>query len=139
MINPPAVVIGDGGEAPGMAAMVAELLEANLADSPGRARVAARARGSVALEAADRGLGVTITFLGADVVVSGGALPGAPTLSGSWVDMAQVCTGERSPLRALIRRKLRVLGRRSPGVLVAASFALKVPRSAYGARSSRRS
>ncbi len=140
MSTPPAVVLDSAGEAAGMAAMVADLLQANLADSPARRRVARRARGSVVLLATDRALGVTVTFLSDAVVVAAdapGGGPGAPpALAGDWLAMAAVCAGGRAPLRALLRRELRVVPRRPLAALVAAGYVLKVPRAvARAARS----
>ena len=129
MRPPPAVVLDEAGEAAGMAAMVADLLRANLADSTTRARVAARARGSVVLLADDRDLGVTVTFGEQQVVVAAAPTAGAPVLAGAWLAMATVCAGSRSPLCALARRELRVVPRRPVRALVAAGYVLKAPRA----------
>ncbi len=130
VILPPEVAVEPGGEAAGMASMVAELLRANLADSPARSRLARRARGSATLVTDDRDLGVTVTFGPGAIVVSGTAFGTGPVLSGGWLEMAAVCTGTRSPLRALLRREIHVTVRRPVSVLVATAFAVKVPRSA---------
>lgn len=124
----PAVVLDEAGEAAGMASMVAELLRANLADSTGRRRVAARARGSVVLLADDRGLGVTVTFDHGRVLVAAAPAAGTPVLAGAWLAMATVCAGARSPLRALARREVRVVPRKPLRALLAAGYVLKAPR-----------
>ena len=77
----PTVELGRPGEAAGMAAMVAELVRANLADSPSRARVARRARGSIVLLADDRSLGVTLSFREHGVVIDASPAPGLPVLA----------------------------------------------------------
>lgn len=136
MRPPPAVLLDEAGEAAGMAAMVADLLRTNLADSVVRARVAAWARGSVVLLADDRHLGVTVTFGEPDVVVAAAPTTGAPVLAGAWLVMAAVCAGSRSPLRALLRRELRVVPRRPLRALAAVGYVLKVPRAV--ARADRR-
>ena len=123
------MVLDEAGEAAGMAAMVADLLRANLADSAARARVAARVRGSAVLLADDRGLGVTVTFGGQQVVVAAAPIAGAPVLAGAWLAMATVCAGSRSPLRALARREVRVVPHRPVQALVAVSYVLKAPRA----------
>jgi len=117
-----------------MASMVAELLRANLADSRARARMARRARGSAVLMMSDRDLGVTVTFGPGVIVVSGSAVGAVPVLSGGWLEMAAVCSGTRSPLRALLRREIRVTVRRPVSVLATIAFTLNVPRAAGRAR-----
>ncbi len=112
-----------------MATMVAELLRANLADSPGRSRFARWARGSVVLLAEDRDLGVTVTFGDGVVVVAASPVADAPVLAGAWLTMATVCAGARSPLGALVRRELHVVARRPVRALLVAGYVLKVPRS----------
>jgi hypothetical protein len=134
VIHPPEVAVEPGSEAAGMASMVAELLRANLADSPVRARVARRARGSAVLMMSDRDLGVMVTFGAGVIVVSGSAVGAVPALSGGWLEMAAVCTGTRSPLRALLRREITVTVRRPVSVLATIAFTLNVPRSVGRAR-----
>ncbi len=131
VIAAPAVVVGEEGEALGMAYMVAGLLEANMAESRQRRRVAARARGAVVLEASDRGLGVTVIFKGDQVIVEPSYTPGVQVLSGAWLDMADLCSGRLSPLSAVARRRVRIIDRGRLGLLVAAGYVLKAPRSAY--------
>ena len=129
---PPKVAVDRRGEAAGMAQMVADLVEANLADSPRRARAARNGRGEVVLLATDRHLGVTVRFTGEEVVVSGEADPAAQTrLAGSWLDMAEVCSGRRSALVAVAGRRIRILKGGRLRVLVRAAFVLKAPSSAY--------
>lgn len=130
MIPPPDVAVEAGGEASGMASMVAELLRANLADSRARARLARRARGRVVLLASDRNLGVTIAFDEEGITVTGESATPAPTLAGGWLEMAAVCAGSRSPVGALVRRELHLTVRRPVMLLATAGFVLKVPRSA---------
>ena len=129
LIPPPDVAVEPGGEAFGMAMMVAELLRANLADSRLRARLARRARGCVVLIASDRDLGVTIAFAEEGITVMGEPTDPAPTLAGGWLEMAAVCSGSRSPLRALAKREMRITARRPVRLLASAGYMLKVPRS----------
>lgn len=129
--TPPLVVAEEEGEAAGMASMVADLIEANMAESLRRARAAAGTQGSVVLCADDQALAVTVSFGRERVSVVGSSLEGAAVLAGSWTDMARVCSGRCSPARAVLRRKLRVQLRRPLRPLLVAAYVLKVPRSTY--------
>ncbi len=114
-----------------MAAMVADLIEANMAGSPRRARAVSGTQGNVVLSADDRGLSVTVSFHRERVSVVGSSLGDAPVLAGSWMDMARVCSGRCSPARLVLRRRLRVRLRRPLRPLLVAAYVLKVPRSTY--------
>lgn len=137
----PQVVLADGDDASGLACMLADLLEQNLADFPRRARVAALTRGDVVLTASDRDLSVTLHFGDGRVVVTDGAARGAPELAGPWLEMAKVCSGLRSPVSAVGARALRITPGHHPIALAGAGFALSVPPSFYedeAARAARR-
>jgi hypothetical protein len=114
-----------------MAAMVGDLIEANVSGSPTRRRVAGLELGSVVLRSSERDLAVTVSFRGREVRVTGTPEPGAPALSGAWDDMARVVSGRRSPVAALLHRELRAFPRRPLRPLLAAAYVLKVPRSVY--------
>lgn len=128
----PQVVLRDGSDASGMATMIADLLRDNLRDFPGRARVAARARGALVLTAADRGLSITIRFDHGEIEVVDGAEPAAPSMAGPWLAMSRVCSGRISPLRALVERELTLRPGRHIGVIAAGGYVLSVPASFYG-------
>lgn len=128
----PAVLLVEGDDASGLAAMIAEVLRDNLRDYRGRARVASLARGAVVLRASDRDIEVTLTFGGSTVTVADGAVADAPVLSGAWLDLAQMCAGQLSPWRALFGRRVEVAGTRRPAVIAAAGFVLSVPPGYYG-------
>lgn len=130
--TPPQVVLRDGDDASGMATLLADLLGDNLSDFPGRARVAARTRGSLVLTAADRELSITISFGHGAIEVADGAAPGAPSMTGPWLAMSRVCSGRISPLRALIDRELTVRPGRHIGIIAAGGYVLSVPASFYG-------
>lgn len=130
-LSPPVVCLAEGGEAAGLAAMVADLLEANLASSCSRARLIRCLEGIVVLHVADRDLGVSLEYESGRVTVRGIARADVPRLSGAWEAMAQVCSGRRSPLAALLRRELSIERRRHLRRLLVTAYALKVPRSAY--------
>lgn len=128
----PRVVLRDGDDASGMATMLAELLRDNLRDFPRRARVAARTRGALVLTASDRDLSITLSFGRDGIEVADGALPGAPRMAGSWLEMSRVCSGRASLLRALAGRGLTLTWGRHIWVLPAGGFVLSVPASFYG-------
>jgi len=125
------VVLRDGDDASGMAVMIAGLLEDNLRDFPGRARVAARTRGSVVLTASDRDLSITVTFGSDGVEIADGARPGVAAMSGPWLTMSRVCSGRITPWRAIRDRELALGWGRSVWALPAAGFVLSVPASFY--------
>jgi len=125
----PRVVVDD--DASGMAVMLSELLRDNLRDFPGRARVAARTRGALVLTAADRDLSITLAFGRGEIVVTDGALPGAPSMAGSWLAMSRVCSGRISPMRALVDRELTLGRGRRLWVVPAGGYVLSVPASFY--------
>ncbi|HNO46820.1 MAG TPA: hypothetical protein PKI79_15110, partial [Microthrixaceae bacterium] len=127
----PPVVLRDGDDASGMAVMIAGLLEDNLRDFPGRARVAARTRGSVVLTASDRDVSITVTFGSDGVEIADGARPGVAAMSGPWLTMSRVCSGRITPWRAIRDRELALGWGRSVWALPAAGFVLSVPASFY--------
>ncbi|HNE37397.1 MAG TPA: hypothetical protein PKZ82_12875 [Microthrixaceae bacterium] len=127
----PPVVLRDGDDASGMAVMIAGLLEDNLRDFPGRARVAARTRGSVVLTASDRDVSITVTFGSDGVEIADGARPGVAAMSGPWLTMSRVCSGRNTPWRAIRERELALGWGRSVWALPAAGFVLSVPASFY--------
>jgi hypothetical protein len=130
----PEVVLVGGDDASGMASMLADLLTDNLRDFPGRARVAARTRGSVVLSAADHELDVTLSFGGGRVEVRDGAADGVTTVSGPWLTMAKLCSGQVSPVRAVRLGELDVRRGRHLPTAAAAGYVLSVPESFYAGR-----
>jgi len=128
---PPEVVRVGRDDASGFASMIADLLEQNIEDFPLRARVAGLVRGAVVLTASDQDLSVTLRFGPGRVLVGDGAEVGAPTLAGTWLAMAQVCSGRISPLVAARARTLRITPGSNPIALAGAAFAMSVPPSTY--------
>jgi hypothetical protein len=127
---PEVVLIGED-DASGMASMLAALLADNVRDFPGRARIAARARGSVVLRTADHGLDVTVSFCGGRVEVRDGAADGVTVVAGPWLTMAQLCSGQLSPVRAVRAGDLDVQPGRGLPAAAAAGYVLSVPESFY--------
>lgn len=111
--------------------MLASLLQDNVRDFPTRALAARMARGEVVLLASDRDLAVTVSFRPGEVVIRDGAAPGATVLAGEWLDLARLCSGQRSPIAALASRELRLTGVRGMRAAAGAGLALSVPKSFY--------
>ncbi len=124
-------MLASGDEASGLASMVASLLQDNLRDFRSRSVVARFTRGDVVLLASDRDLAVTLSFQPGQVLITEGAAPGAPVLAAEWLDMARLCSGQRSPLTALTSGELRVTPGRGMRAAAGAGFALSVPQSFY--------
>lgn len=130
----PEVVLVDGDDASGLAAMIAGLLEENVKAFRSRAAAARLARGRIVLEASDRGMAVTLSFGPGRVLVSDGAAGGAPVVAGDWLAMAKLCSGQASMIGAVVHGQARVRGHKGLAALPAATFALTVPRSFYEER-----
>jgi hypothetical protein len=111
--------------------MLGSLLEDNLKDFASRSLVARMTRGDVVLLASDRDIAVTLSFRPGEVLIAEGAAPGAPVLAGEWLDMAKLCSGQRSPIGAVRSRELRVTPGRGMFAVAGAGLALSVPKSFY--------
>lgn len=127
----PNVIFADGDDASGMAMMLGGLLEENLRDYPGRARVTSLARGDVVLTASDRDVSVTLSLKGNEVVVANGKLEGAAVLAGPWLEMAKLCSGQANPFSAVARRELTIEFGGRLDAMAAAGYALSIPSSFY--------
>ncbi len=127
----PQVVLTDGDDASGLASMLAGLLADNLRDFRGRSRVAGLARGAVVLRASDHDLDVTVSFGQGRVEITDGAAPGVTVVAGPWLAMAQLCSGQLPPLRALREGQLALTPGRHLPAAAAAGFVLSVPASFY--------
>ncbi len=127
----PDVVLTNGDDASGMASMLAGLLEDNVRDFPGRARIASNARGSVVMRADDRDTAVTVSFGPGRVEISDGAAPGVTEIAGEWLAMAGLCSGQLSPIKAVKDKELTIKpGKHLPAAAVA-GYVLSVPEAFY--------
>ena len=108
-------------------------LHARGAVEQARARVAALARGAVVMTASDRDISVTLSFRGREVVVTDGTASGAPVIAGPWLEMAKLCSGQLSPVKAVAQKQL-VITPSAHGLtaLAGAGYALSIPPSFYG-------
>ena len=127
----PTVTFADGDDASGMAMMLGGLLEENLRDYPGRARVTRLARGDIVLTASDRDVSVTLSLKGNEVVVANGTTEGAAVLAGPWLEMAKLCSGQANPFTAVARRELTIEFGGRLDAMAAAGYALSIPSSFY--------
>ena len=127
----PSVRLAAGDRASGLACMLASLLQDNVRDFRSRSLVARFARGDVVLIASDREIAVTLSFRPGEILIEDGAVPGAPVLAGEWLDLAKVCSGQRSPVAAVASGELRVTPGRGLLAAAGAGFALSVPKSFY--------
>jgi hypothetical protein len=127
----PSVRLVAGENASGLACMLASLLQDNLRDFRSRSLVARLTRGDVVLLASDRDLAVTLSFRPGEILIEDGAAPGAPVLAGEWLDMAKLCSGQRSPIAAVTSGELRVTPGRGMLAAAGAGLALSVPKSFY--------
>jgi hypothetical protein len=127
----PSVRLAAGDGSSGLACMLASLLQDNLRDFRSRSLVARFTRGDVVLLASDRDIAVTLSFRPGEILVADGAVPGAPVLAGEWLDMAKLCSGQRSPIAAVTSRELRVTPGRGMLAAAGAGLALSVPKSFY--------
>jgi len=126
-----AVDLVGGDDASGLACMLAALLEDNLRDFRARSFVARHTRGDVVLRASDRDVAVTLSFRPGEIRVVDGSAPDAPVLAGDWLELSKLCSGQRSPVAAVVARELRVTPGRGMRAAAGAGFALSVPKSFY--------
>jgi hypothetical protein len=127
----PSVRLAAGEGASGLASMLASLLQDNLRDFRSRSLVARCTRGDVVLLASDRDIAVTLSFRPGEIIIEDGAAPGAAVLAGEWLDMAKLCSGQRSPIAAVTSGELRVTRGRGMLAAAGAGLALSVPKSFY--------
>lgn len=128
----PSVRLVAGDDASGMATMLGEVLADNMRDYPGRARAAQLVRGPVVMTASDRDRSVTVHFGGDEISIAEGTVDGAPCIFGPWLDLAQLCSGQLSPLQAVREKRLEISHMRRIDLLAAAGYVLSVPASYYG-------
>lgn len=136
--TPPSVVLRDGDDASGMAYMLGGLLEDNLHDFPSRARVARVLRGPVVMTASDRDMSVTIEFMRGQIELRDGADVGATVISGPWLAMTKLCSGQKSPVAAFREGDVRITRYRGAPIAAGAGFVLSVPTSFYEEELARR-
>jgi hypothetical protein len=100
------------GTTSGLAAIVQQYLEQQLAESAARRAKAARIRGRLGLIATDYGVSVTLDFGGRLIAVSDGTrMPLDASIAGPYLSLARLLQGRTNPLIEHLRGQLRVSAR----------------------------
>lgn len=108
--DPPAVPVrlADGAES-GLASIVQQYLEQDMAESAQKRRLARRLRGRLAMTAADYGTAVTVEFSGDEIVIRDGEVPPLDaTIVGPYRSLARLLQGRSNPFVEHLRGRLRV-------------------------------
>ena len=115
------VELADPGDASGLADMLQQYLEQTLAGDPVKERAARSIAGEVVFRAAeDEAVCVTMRFAGDRIELRDGTPPAAaPAISGDFLTIAHLTSGEEGPLRLLASRGLRVRAELAQLVLLA--------------------
>jgi len=105
------VVLANGERASGLADMLQQFIEQTMADSPRKARQAQRLSGRAVFRSAeDEELCVRITFGGDRIELHDCRTPaaGEASISGDFLTIAHLTSGQDNPFRLLAQRKLKV-------------------------------
>ncbi len=96
----------------GLASIVQQFLEQQLADSTRRRARASRLRGRLGLTATDYSASVTVDFRGHEIAISDGdAGPLDATIAGSYQSLTRLLQGRSNPLVEHVRGRLKVTSR----------------------------
>jgi hypothetical protein len=100
------------GTRSGLAHIVCQYLEQDLAEFEGKRRRAARLRGRVAMTASDHDAAVTLEFRGDEIVIHDGAAAAVDaSITGPHGALVKLLQGEAHPLLEHLRGRLRVHAR----------------------------
>jgi SCP-2 sterol transfer family len=100
------------GSTSGLASIVQQFLEQQLADSASRRRRAVRLRGRLGLTATDYHASVTVDFLGDRIAVcDGNAEPLDASIAGPYRSLTELLQGRGNPLIEHLRGRLKVKSR----------------------------
>jgi len=98
-----------GGTGSGLANIVLQLLEQDLAEFESKRQRAARLRGRVAMTDSEHDVTVTLDFRGDRIVICDGALePVDASIAGPHRELVELLQGRRSALGSHLRGRLRV-------------------------------
>jgi SCP-2 sterol transfer family len=98
-----------GGASSGLASIVQQYLEQQLAESGARRSRAARIRGRLALTATDYKIGVTLEFAGEGIAIWDGARePLDASIAGPYAALTELIQGRSNPLIEHLRGRLKV-------------------------------
>jgi putative sterol carrier protein len=102
----------DADATSGLASIVQQLLEQQLADSTQRRARASRLRGRIRLTATDYDTTVTVDFRGDEIAISdGSAGPLDATIAGPYQSLTKLLQGRSNPLLEHLRGRLKVTSR----------------------------
>jgi putative sterol carrier protein len=102
----------DDDASSGLASIVQQFLEQQLADSARRRARAARLRGRLRLTATDYSASVTVEFRGHEIVISDRSEgPLDATIAGSYRSLTRLLQGRSNPLVEHVRGRLKVTSR----------------------------
>ncbi len=105
------VLLADGSTS-GLASIVQQFLEQQLADSASRRRRAGRLRGRLGLTATDYRASVTVDFLGSQIAVCDGSVePLDASIAGPYRSLTELLQGRSNPLIEHLRGHLKVKSR----------------------------
>ncbi len=105
------VLLADGSTS-GLASIVQQFLEQQLADSASRRRRAGRLRGRLGLTATDYHASVTVEFCGSQIEVRDGSLePLDASIAGPYRSLTELLQGRVDPLIEHLRGRLKVKSR----------------------------
>jgi hypothetical protein len=100
------------GSTSGLASIVQQFLEQQLADSASRRRRASRLRGRLGLTATDYRASVTVDFRGDQIAVcDGSAEPLDASIAGPYRSLTELLRGRSNPLIEHLRGRLKVKSR----------------------------
>jgi len=103
-----AVRLEDGAES-GLASIVQQYLEQDLAEFADKRRLAQRLRGRLAMTADDYGTSVTVEFRGDEIAIWDGERPPLDaSITGPYRGLTRLLQGEANPLVEHLRGRLRV-------------------------------
>ena len=102
----------DDAATSGLASIVQQFLEQQLADSTHRRRRASRLRGRLGLTATDYDTSVTVDFRGDEIEISDGSIgPLDATIAGPYQSLTKLLQGRSNPLIEHLRGRLKVTSR----------------------------
>jgi hypothetical protein len=105
------VMLADGSTS-GLASIVQQFLEQQLADSASRRRRAGRLRGRLGLTATDYRASVTVDFRGDQIAVCDGSEePLDASIAGPYASLTELLQGRANPLIEHLRGRLKVRSR----------------------------
>jgi hypothetical protein len=106
--TPIQVRLAEGAES-GLASIVAQYLEQDLAEFEQKRRRASRLHGRVAMTASDHDATVTLDFRGEEILIWDGEQPPLDaSIAGPYQGLVKLLQGEANPLREHLRGLLRV-------------------------------